>query len=117
MANIMPISELIEDPLKISKLCHSQDEPVFLTKDGYGDMVVMSIEQYEALKTQAMSNVAKQKVLENTSLSAENEKIEAESSLREGIQKLPLDDVYDILKEEVQRQKSNLNNNIKKRFP
>ncbi|CDZ23233.1 hypothetical protein CCDG5_0083 [[Clostridium] cellulosi] len=114
MANIMPISELIEDPLKISKLCHSQDEPVFLTKDGYGDMVVMSIEQYETLKTQAMSNVAKQKVLENTAKSTEAEKIEAESSLREGIQKLPLEDVYDILKEELERQRNNIN---KKRFP
>jgi len=31
---------------KISKLCHQSDEPVFDTKNGYGDMVIMSMETY-----------------------------------------------------------------------
>ncbi len=28
-------------------MCHSSDEPIFVTKNGYGDMVLMSIETYE----------------------------------------------------------------------
>lgn len=32
---------------EISDLCHKQDEPIFITKNGYGDLVVMSIETYE----------------------------------------------------------------------
>ena len=34
----------------ISRMVHETQEPVFLTKDGYGDMVVMSMEAYENLK-------------------------------------------------------------------
>jgi PHD/YefM family antitoxin component YafN of YafNO toxin-antitoxin module len=32
---------------EISRLVHKTQEPVFLTKNGYGDMVVMSMEAYE----------------------------------------------------------------------
>ena len=32
----------------MSDLCHRVDEPVFITKNGYGDMVLMSIEISEA---------------------------------------------------------------------
>jgi PHD/YefM family antitoxin component YafN of YafNO toxin-antitoxin module len=32
---------------EISELCHKLKEPVFITKNGYGDLVVMSIETYE----------------------------------------------------------------------
>ncbi|MEL7568805.1 MAG: type II toxin-antitoxin system prevent-host-death family antitoxin [Bacillota bacterium] len=30
-------------------ICHAKKEPVFITKNGYGDLVIMSIETYEAL--------------------------------------------------------------------
>ena len=33
----------------ISKFCHTYDEPVFITKNGKGDLAVMSIETYERL--------------------------------------------------------------------
>ena len=33
----------------ISKFCHAYNEPVFITKNGKGDLAVMSIETYEAL--------------------------------------------------------------------
>lgn len=46
MAQIVPIKEL-KNTAKISELCHSSDEPVYITKNGYGDMVIMSIELYE----------------------------------------------------------------------
>ena len=28
-------------------MCHRTDEPIYVTKNGYGDMVIMSIESYE----------------------------------------------------------------------
>ena len=40
----------------ISQIVHSSREPVFLTKNGYGDMVVMSIEDYEDQKFRAEIN-------------------------------------------------------------
>lgn len=37
----------MRDTTKISEMCHSTEEPIFVTKNGYGDMVVMSMETYE----------------------------------------------------------------------
>lgn len=48
--SIRPISDLRNKFADISKKVHETNEPVFLTKNGYGDMVVMSIESYESLK-------------------------------------------------------------------
>lgn len=47
MPNIRPVSDLRNKFKQISEVCHEDDEPVFLTKNGRGDMVVMSIEHYE----------------------------------------------------------------------
>ena len=47
MPQIIPIKEL-KDTTKISELCHASSEPIYITKNGYGDMVVMSMETYEA---------------------------------------------------------------------
>ena len=47
MPQIIPIKEL-KDTKKISELCHASSEPIYITKNGYGDMVVMSMETYEA---------------------------------------------------------------------
>lgn len=49
MINIRPISDLRNRFSEIEHLVLSQEEPVFLTKNGYGSMVVMSLEQYAAL--------------------------------------------------------------------
>lgn len=46
MPQIRPIAEL-RNTSKISEICHSQSEPVFITKNGYGDLVIMSMETYE----------------------------------------------------------------------
>ncbi len=48
MPNIRPIRDL-RNTLEISELCHSIDEPVFITKNGYSDMVIMSSEVYDEL--------------------------------------------------------------------
>lgn len=34
---------------EISKQCHNSDEPVFITKNGRGDLAVMSIEAYDRM--------------------------------------------------------------------
>ena len=34
---------------EISEICHKQQQPVFITKNGYGDLVVMSMETYDEL--------------------------------------------------------------------
>lgn len=46
MPQIRPITDL-RNTNEISELCHKQGEPIFITKNGYGDLVVMSIETYE----------------------------------------------------------------------
>lgn len=46
MPHIRPITDL-RNTNDISDLCHKQGEPIFITKNGYGDLVVMSIETYE----------------------------------------------------------------------
>jgi PHD/YefM family antitoxin component YafN of YafNO toxin-antitoxin module len=43
---IRPITDL-RNTNEISEICHKSNEPVFITKNGYGDLVVMSIETYE----------------------------------------------------------------------
>ncbi|MDK2836697.1 MAG: hypothetical protein PWP21_1474 [Thermosediminibacterales bacterium] len=47
MPHIRPVSDLRNNFADISRIVHETAEPVFLTKNGYGDMVVMSIETYE----------------------------------------------------------------------
>mgnify|MGYP001157442200 CR=1 FL=1 len=49
MPQIVPISHL-KSTSEISERCHSAREPIFITKNGYGDMVVLSIEAYENLQ-------------------------------------------------------------------
>lgn len=49
MIQIRPVSDLRNKYPEIEQTVLSSGEPVFLTKNGYGSMVVMSIEQYAAL--------------------------------------------------------------------
>lgn len=49
MPQIMPIKDL-KDTSYISEMCHKAEEPIYITKNGYGDMVVMSIELFESLQ-------------------------------------------------------------------
>lgn len=43
---IRPIMDL-RNTSEISELCHSLQKPIFITKNGYCDMVIMSSETYE----------------------------------------------------------------------
>ena len=49
MINIRPVSDLRNKFPEIEETVLRTGEPVYLTKNGYGSMVVMSIEQYSAL--------------------------------------------------------------------
>ena len=46
MPPIIPIRDL-KKTSELSELCRQANEPVFITKNGYGDMVIMSMETYE----------------------------------------------------------------------
>lgn len=46
MPQIVPIKEL-RNTNDISDRCHAKREPIFITKNGYGDLVLMSMETYE----------------------------------------------------------------------
>lgn len=54
---IVPIKDL-KDTAKISLLCHESDEPIFVTRNGYADMVVMSAEHYDRIEKYAQSSEA-----------------------------------------------------------
>jgi len=49
MPTIRPSADLRNNYNEISELCHEYLEPVFITKNGTGDLAVMSIETYELL--------------------------------------------------------------------
>lgn len=49
MPTIKSSAELRNNYNEISTFCHNYAEPVFITKNGKGDLAVMSIETYETL--------------------------------------------------------------------
>ena len=57
MPQIRPITDL-RNTTEISALCHAKREPLFITKNGYGDLVVMSIEMYEEMLDAARVDAA-----------------------------------------------------------
>jgi len=83
MPEIRPISEL-RNTTAISELCHSKEEPIFITKNGYGDLVIMSMETYE----REMGRAELYKKL-----------AEAEAQLESGEPLLDAEDVFKMLRE------------------
>ena len=57
MPQIRPITDL-RNTAEISDICHASREPLFITKNGYGDLVVMSIEAYDDLIGTARTDAA-----------------------------------------------------------
>ena len=47
MPKIRPISDLRNKSHEIARICHETGEPVFITRNGEGDLVVMSLAAYE----------------------------------------------------------------------
>ncbi len=50
MPIIKPISDLRNKANRISELAHKSEEPIFITKNGEGDMVVMSMAQFSKMQ-------------------------------------------------------------------
>ena len=50
MPTIKSSADLRNNYNEISTFCHNYPEPVFITKNGKGDLAVMSIEAYEEIK-------------------------------------------------------------------
>ncbi len=51
---IIPIRDL-KKTSELAELCRETNEPVFITKNGYGEMVIMSMDTYE--KTMLMNDI------------------------------------------------------------
>ena len=58
MPSIRPSSDLRNNYNEISEFCNRSNEPVFITKNGYGDLVVMSIETYEEMMETLLTDSA-----------------------------------------------------------
>lgn len=66
---ILPMKEL-KDTAGISAKCHSIDEPIHITKNGYSDLVIMSAETFKrydlAMKQAAQRELERQRELDET---------------------------------------------------
>lgn len=50
MPKILPISDLRNNFNAISEICHKEAQPVYITKNGKGDLVVMSLAYFQQLE-------------------------------------------------------------------
>lgn len=82
MLEIRPIKDL-RDITEISKLCQESKEPIYITKNGYGHLVVMSMETYK-------DKLAKADLYEKLA--------EAENQIKGGEQLLDAEAVFDSLR-------------------
>ena len=77
MNSIRPVSDLRNNFAEISRQVHETQKPVFLTKNGYGDMVVMSMEAYQTMQFDSevynkLAEAEKQAVLTDTRYSSKD---------------------------------------------
>jgi len=86
MPIIRPVSDLETSLSEITRAVHETDEPIFLTNNGYGDMVVMSMEIWEEMN---FENEIYQKLIEA--------QIEAQSNPR----RLSHDEVFSPLRQKI----------------
>ena len=78
MPQIIPIRDL-KKTAEISDMCHNSEEPIYITRNGYGDMVIMSMETYE----KNMRKYLKYKDIEVSEKEIEEGKVkEAKSALQ-----------------------------------
>ncbi len=83
MIEIRPIKDL-RDTTEISKLCEETKEPIYITKNGYGHLVVMSMETYK-------DKLAKADLYEKLA--------EAENQIKNGEKLLDAEAVFESLKD------------------
>jgi len=69
LPKIIPIKDL-KNTADISEMVHAAEEPIYITKNGYGDMVIMSVEMYES----TMKRLNMYRVLELSERDIESER-------------------------------------------
>ena len=89
MPNIKSSTDLRNNYNEISKFCNESSEPVYITKNGQGDLAVMSIETYEML---------------NGKLELYRLLDEGRSAVREG-RKRPMNDVMRDIRREIDNER------------
>ena len=72
MINIRPVSDLRNKYPEIENLVLKEDEAVYLTKNGYGSMVVMSLNKYSKLLKDAEYNKYIEKALDQAEKDLDN---------------------------------------------
>lgn len=83
MPTIRPSSDLRNNYNEISDFCHKYSEPVYITKNGKGDLAVMSIETYERL----IGKFELYKLLDEGIDAAKENKVKSFQEVINGIQK------------------------------
>ncbi len=79
MPKIIPIRDL-RGTGKLSEMCGESAEPIFITKNGYGDMVIMSMAVYE----QRMARLEmREKILEGKAQADAGKLVDGPSALKE----------------------------------
>jgi len=68
MINIRPVSDLRNKYPEIEDLVLKEDEAVYLTKNGYGSMVVLSLEKYAEIMNEIQINKDLKEKFENTDI-------------------------------------------------
>lgn len=77
MTMIKPSTALRNEYSEISRACHENGEPIFITRNGEGDLVVISIEAYNQREA---------------SLELREKLLEAEEQLASGVKPVPLEE-------------------------
>lgn len=85
MPTIRPSADLRNSYNEISEFCHEYSEPVFITKNGKGDLAVMSIEVYEQLKGRLELYGLIEKGLEDERMGKVRPLAESLKEIREGL--------------------------------
>lgn len=78
MPKIIPIRDL-KNTSEISQMCQEASEPIYITKNGYGNMVIMSVKMYE--EKLYMLDIYNKLAAAETQI-AERKVIEGDSSLK-----------------------------------
>ncbi len=61
MALIRPSADLRNKYNELSKICHQTNEPIFITKNGYNDLVILSDEAFNELKEEKIDKIIDEK--------------------------------------------------------
>lgn len=92
MPIIKPCADLRNNYNEISKLCHKTNDPIFITKNGVNDLVLLSDESYELLKKRTITedelDAAIEEKLNKQFPTFEEYKAYVDNCIREGLKEL-----------------------------